>query len=46
MQYELYDQIWLSPSLSKRQTSAWIHRRKNLTGDGTNNDPAWIERSL
>lgn len=46
MQYELYDQIWLSPSLAKRQSGAWIHRRKNLTGDGTDHDPAWIELSL
>jgi endonuclease/exonuclease/phosphatase family metal-dependent hydrolase len=46
MQYELYDQIWLSPSLAKRQTGAWIHRRKNLTGDGTDHDPAWIGLSL
>jgi endonuclease/exonuclease/phosphatase family metal-dependent hydrolase len=46
MQYELYDQIWLSPSLAKRQTGAWIHRRKNLTGDGSDHDPAWVELSL
>jgi hypothetical protein len=46
MQYELYDQIWLSPLLAKRQTGAWIHRRKNLTGDGSDHDPAWVELSL
>lgn len=46
MQYELYDQIWLSPSLAKRQTGAWIQRRKNLTGDGSDHDPAWIELDL
>jgi endonuclease/exonuclease/phosphatase family metal-dependent hydrolase len=46
MHYQLYDQIWLSPSLAKRQTGAWIHRRKNLTGDGSDHDPAWIELSL
>ena len=46
MQYELYDQVWLSPSLAKRQTGAWIHRRKNLTGDGSDHDPAWVELSL
>jgi hypothetical protein len=46
MQYQLYDQIWLSPSLAKRQTGAWIHRRKNLTGDGSDHDPAWIELGL
>jgi hypothetical protein len=46
MQYELYDQIWRSPSLAKRQSGAWIHRRKNLTGDGSDHDPSWVELSL
>lgn len=46
MHYSLYDQIWLSPSLAKRQTAAWIARRKNLSGDGSDHDPAWVELSL
>lgn len=44
--YELYDQIWVSHALSARITGAWIHRRKNLTGDGSDHDPAWIELTL
>jgi endonuclease/exonuclease/phosphatase family metal-dependent hydrolase len=44
--YELYDQIWVSNALSARITGAWIHRRKNLTGDGSDHDPAWIELHL
>ena len=42
-QYELYDQIWLSPALAAKQTEAWIDRRKRHTGDGSDHDPAWIK---
>lgn len=45
-QYELYDQIWVSIALSARITGAWIHRRRNLTGDGSDHDPAWVELML
>ena len=45
-EYELYDQIWVSHALSTRVTGAWIQRRKNLTGDGSDHDPAWIELML
>lgn len=41
--YELFDQIWMSPALAARQTAAWINRRANLTGEGSDHDPAWIE---
>lgn len=41
-EYELYDQIWLSSALADRQIEAWIDRRRNLTGDGSDHDPAWI----
>ncbi len=41
--YELFDQIWLSPVLSARQTGAWINRRVNLTGEGSDHDAAWVE---
>jgi endonuclease/exonuclease/phosphatase family metal-dependent hydrolase len=44
--YELYDQIWLSPSLNSKQTEAWIDRRKTHTADGSDHDPAWIKLSL
>jgi endonuclease/exonuclease/phosphatase family metal-dependent hydrolase len=41
-QYELYDQIWLSPPLAERLAESWILRRENLTGDGSDHDPAWV----
>jgi endonuclease/exonuclease/phosphatase family metal-dependent hydrolase len=41
-QYELYDQIWLSPALAEKQQEAWIDRRKRHTGDGSDHDPAWV----
>ena len=41
--YDLYDQIWLSSSLAKKQTGAWIDRRKRHGGDGSDHDPCWIE---
>lgn len=44
--YELLDQIWLSPVLASRQSAAVIQRRKNLTGDGSDHDPAWVELDL
>jgi endonuclease/exonuclease/phosphatase family metal-dependent hydrolase len=44
--YQLYDQIWVSNALAGRVSGAWIHRRKNLTGDGSDHDPAWIELTL
>lgn len=45
-QYELYDQIWLSPALAPRQTTAWIDRREHHGGDGSDHDPAWVELDL
>lgn len=44
--YDLFDQIWLSPALAAQQTGAWIHRRANLTGEGSDHDPAWVELDL
>lgn len=44
--YDLFDQIWLSPSLARRQTGAWIHRRKSHTGDGSDHDPTWVRLDL
>lgn len=40
--FELYDQIWLSPTLEKYQTAAWIDRRTRHPGDGSDHDPAWV----
>lgn len=44
--YDLYDQIWLSPSLAKKQTGAWIDRRKRHGGDGSDHDLCWIKLRL
>jgi endonuclease/exonuclease/phosphatase family metal-dependent hydrolase len=44
--YELFDQIWLSPSLALKQTGAWIDRRTKHSGDGSDHDPAWIGLNL
>ncbi|UCH89331.1 MAG: endonuclease/exonuclease/phosphatase family protein [Thermoplasmata archaeon] len=45
-EYELYDQIWLSPNLAQKQTEAWIDRRTLHGGDGSDHDPAWVELRL
>ena len=45
-EYRLFDQIWLSPALSGRLTDSEINRRSNLTGDGSDHDPAWVRLSL
>jgi hypothetical protein len=45
-EYDLFDQVWLSPELAKRQTDAFILRRTKLTRDGTDHDPAWVTLDL
>ncbi|HEX6263472.1 MAG TPA: endonuclease/exonuclease/phosphatase family protein [Actinomycetota bacterium] len=44
--YELFDQIWLSPSLGPKQTGAFIERRTLHGGDGSDHDPAWVVLSI
>jgi len=44
--YELYDQIWLSPSMAERQSASWIDRRTKHGGDGSDHDPGWVEIDL
>jgi hypothetical protein len=44
--YELFEQIWLSPDLAGRQTGAWIHRRRSREGDATDHDPPYVAFSL
>lgn len=44
--HELYDQIWLSPSLAPKMTEAWIQRRRTLTTGGSDHDPVWIKLEL
>jgi endonuclease/exonuclease/phosphatase family metal-dependent hydrolase len=45
-QYELYDQIWVSPALAAKQNEAWVNRRKNHVGDGSDHDPVWIKLTI
>lgn len=45
-EHELYDQIWLSPSLAGKQAGAFIDRRERHGGDGSDHDPAWIALDL
>jgi endonuclease/exonuclease/phosphatase family metal-dependent hydrolase len=45
-EYMLFDQIWLSPHLSGKQTGAFINRRTRLGGDGSDHDPAWVELDI
>lgn len=42
----LFDHIWLSPKLSDKLLGSFIGRRKNLGGDGSDHDPAWVELNL
>jgi endonuclease/exonuclease/phosphatase family metal-dependent hydrolase len=44
--YELFDQIWVSPDLAAKQTGAWIQRRTSRGGDATDHDPASIRLEL
>ena len=44
--YELFDQIWLSPALAHKQTGAFINRRTKLAGDGSDHDPGWVTLDL
>lgn len=44
--FELYDQVWLSPTLARKQVDAWIDRRKSHSGDGSDHDPAWVTVSV
>jgi exonuclease III len=44
--YQLLDQIWLSPTLTDHLTGAGIGRRTHLTGDGSDHDPTWVDLTL
>lgn len=41
--YELFDHIWVSPSLAGRFSNPTIDRRTKHAGDGSDHDPAWID---
>lgn len=45
-EHKLFDQIWLSPGLAPALVAGFIRRRHNLTGDGSDHDPAWVELDL
>lgn len=45
-EHHLFDQIWLSPALVPAFRGGFIGRRRNLTGDGSDHDPAWVELDL
>lgn len=45
-EFNLYDQIWLSPALSNSLEKATIDRRERHGGDGSDHDPAWVELAL
>lgn len=44
--FDLIDQIWLSPALASKLTGAYIGRRRKLSRDGTDHDPAWVSLDL
>jgi endonuclease/exonuclease/phosphatase family metal-dependent hydrolase len=41
--YELFDHVWVSPSLAGRFLNPTIDRRTKHGGDGSDHDPAWID---
>jgi endonuclease/exonuclease/phosphatase family metal-dependent hydrolase len=45
-EHELFDQIWLSPSLAPALQGAFIDRRTKHGGDGSDHDPAWVVLDL
>ena len=45
-EHHLFDHIWLSPKLALKHQGSFIGRRKNLGGDGSDHDPAWVEIDL
>jgi len=42
-EYGLYDQIWTSSDLNPTVAASWIMRRTQITGDGSDHDPAAID---
>ena len=45
-EHHLFDHIWLSPKLADKHHGSFIARRRNLGGDGSDHDPAWVELDL
>jgi hypothetical protein len=44
--YELFDHIWLSPSLADHHGGAWIDRRRTHGGQGSDHDPAIVQLDI
>jgi exonuclease III len=44
--YQLIDQIWLSPALGDLLKGAGIGRRTRLGGDGSDHDPVWVDLTI
>jgi exonuclease III len=45
-EHHLFDHIWVSPALAPAFNGGFIGRRHNLTGDGSDHDPAWVELDI
>lgn len=45
-EHKLFDQIWLSPALVSAFVGGFVGRRRNLGGDGSDHDPAWVGLDL
>ena len=45
-EHHLFDQVWLSPGLAPAFAGGFVGRRRNLTGDGSDHDPAWVELDI
>ncbi|MDP9342673.1 MAG: hypothetical protein M3Q23_11405 [Actinomycetota bacterium] len=45
-EHNLFDQIWLSPSLGPKLLHSEINRRTHLSGDGSDHDPAWVRLTV
>ena len=44
--FDLIDQIWLSPALAPKLAGAFIGRRRKLARDGSDHDPAWVQLDI
>jgi exonuclease III len=45
-EHHLFDHIWLSPTLANKLQDSFIGRRKNLGGNGSDHDPAWVKLNI
>ena len=45
-EHHLYDQVWPSCALGPRVQGTFIDRWTRRGGDGSDHDPAWVNRDL